>query len=150
MFGAMAGETRYVDLSAPVRPDPPELPDILRTEIEYSAHAEGARTIEAMFGVTPDLLRDGEGWALETFTRLGTHSSTHVDAPWHYNSTVAGAPAKTIDELPLEWFFKPGVCLDFTGRGDGEVIHAPDVERALQAAGHELEPLDIVPDPDRV
>ena len=136
--------TRYVDLSAPVRPDPPELPDILRTEIEYSAHADGARTIEAMFGVGPELLRDGEGWALETFTRLGTHSTTHVDAPWHYNSTIAGEPAKTIDQLPLEWFFNPGVCLDFDGREDGHVIDVPDVERALDAAGHELAPLDIV------
>ena len=34
------------------------------------------------------LLRDGEGWATETFTHFGTHNSTHVDAPWHYNSTI--------------------------------------------------------------
>ena len=24
--------------------------------------------------------------------RFGTHNSTHVDAPWHYNSTIAGEP----------------------------------------------------------
>ena len=67
-----------------------------------------------------------------------------MDAPWHYNSTVAGEPAKTIDELPLEWFFSPGVCLDFDGRADGDVIDVPDLERAIAAAGHELAPLDIV------
>ena len=36
---------------------------------------------------------------------LGTHNSTHVDAPWHYNSTIGGERAQTIDELPLDWFF---------------------------------------------
>ncbi len=84
----------------------------------------------------PDrLLRDGEGWATETFTNLGTHNSTHVDAPWHYNSLIAGEPAATIDELPLEWFFGPGVVLDMTGRADGEAVEAEELEPALAAAG---------------
>ncbi|HZI92110.1 MAG TPA: cyclase family protein [Thermoleophilaceae bacterium] len=43
-----------------------------------------------MFGVGAELLRDGEGWATEEFTRFGTHNSTHLDAPWHYNSTIRG------------------------------------------------------------
>lgn len=93
----------FIDLSAPIRPDPFELPDLLRTDVTYDDHAVGAALIEMLFGVGPELLRDGEGWAIETFTRLGTHNSTHVDAPWHYNSTIAGKPAQTIDELPLEY-----------------------------------------------
>src|SRR4051794_13734043 len=133
-----------VDLSAPIVPSPAELPDLLRTDIEFSAHAEGAATIHAMFGVGPELLRDGEGWAVETFTRLGTHNSTHVDAPYHYNSKIGGEPAQTIDELPLEWFFAPGVVLDFHDRADDEVIDVADIEAALGTAGHDLEPLDIV------
>src|SRR3954447_13644273 len=135
---------RFVDLSAPITPSPSELPELLRTDIEYSAHAEGAAVIEAMFGVGPELLRDGEGWAVESFTRFGTHNSTHVDAPYHYNSTIRGEPAQTIDELPLEWFFAPGVVLDFHDRADGDAIDVPDVEAALSAAGHELRALDIV------
>jgi hypothetical protein len=47
---------------------------------------------------------------------LGTHNSTHVDAPWHYNSTIEGRRAETIEELPLEWFFGPGVVVDFTDK----------------------------------
>ena len=105
-----------IDLSAPIVASPPETPEILRTEISFSDHAAGARTIEGMLGVPPELLRDGEGWAVEEFTRLGTHNTTHVDAPWHYNSTIAGERAQTIDELPLDWFFGPGVVLDFTPR----------------------------------
>ena len=94
-----------VDLSAPIRQSPPETPEPLRTDIEFSAHAEGAAQIETLLGVPPRLLRDGEGWATETFTRFGTHNSTHVDAPWHYNSRIRGERAQTIDELPLDWFF---------------------------------------------
>jgi kynurenine formamidase len=135
---------RLVDLSAPIVPGPEGAPDLLRVDIEFSDHAEGARQIQQMFGLGPDLLRDGEGWAVETFARLGTHSTTHVDAPYHYNSTVAGERAQTIDELPLEWFFAPGVVLDFDGRPDGETIDVSDLERALERAGHELAELDIV------
>jgi kynurenine formamidase len=135
---------RFVDLSAPIISDPPETPDALKTEIEFVAHEEGAHAIEGMFGVGPELLRDREGWAVETFLRFGTHNSTHVDAPWHYNSTVEGAIAKTIDELPLEWFHAPGVVLDFTAKADGDAITTQEVQTELARIGHELAPLDIV------
>jgi kynurenine formamidase len=106
-------------------------------------HEDGAQEIETLFGVSPDLLRDGEGWTRETL-RLGTHNATHVDAPWHYNSTIEGRPAETIDELPLEWFFGPGVVVDFSERADGEVITAADMEAGMVRAGHALEEGDIV------
>jgi kynurenine formamidase len=135
---------RFVDLSAPIAPSPPELPDALRTDLEFEDHAAGARAIEAMLGVGPELLRDGEGWAVETFTRLGTHNSTHVDAPYHYNSTIGGAPARRIDELPLHWFFGPGVVLDMAHKADGDPMTAAECEAALAAAGHHLQGGDIV------
>ncbi len=130
-----------IDLSAPIRPDPPEYPEPLRTEIEYEDHARGAATIEAVFGVNRELLRDGEGWTTETFLRFGTHNSTHVDAPWHYNSRIGGRPAQTIDQLPLEWFYAPGVVIDATDRNDGEALSAADVRERLP---RELRELDIV------
>ncbi|HEX6117494.1 MAG TPA: cyclase family protein [Solirubrobacterales bacterium] len=120
-----------VDLSAPIIQDPADWPDLIRTDVEFEDHAAGARAIQAVFGVGPELLRDGEGWAVDTFTRLGTHSSTHVDAPWHYNSTIAGQRAQTIDELPLDWFYAPGVVIDATDREDGEALTAGDVEERL-------------------
>lgn len=133
-----------IDLSAPIRPDPPEIPEVLRTEISFEDHAAGAKVVETLFGVPPELLRDGEGWATETFLRFGTHNSTHVDAPWHYNSTIRGERAQAIDELPLEWFLSDGVVLDMTGRGEGEAVDVPDVEAELAGIGHELRELDIV------
>src|SRR3954469_19683981 len=129
---------RFVDLSAPIEASPPEVPELLRTEITFSGHVEGAETIEAMFGVPKRLLRDEEGWAVEEFTRFGTHNSTHVDAPWHYNSTIGDERAQTIDELPLSWFHAPGVVLDFTGKADGEAITTEEVEAELARIGHAL------------
>jgi kynurenine formamidase len=135
---------RLVDLSVPIVSSPKDVPEFLRTEIEFVDHAGGAAQIQTMFGVPKELLRDGEGWSLETITRLGTHNSTHVDAPYHYNATIRGEPAQTIDQLPLDWFFRPGVVLDFHDRADGEVIDTADLEDALKRANHELNPLDIV------
>jgi kynurenine formamidase len=135
---------RFVDLSAPIRQSPRELPDQLRTDIAFEDHGAGAVAIEALLGVGPELLRDGEGWAVETFTRFGTHNSTHVDAPYHYNSTIGGRPAKRIDELPLDWFFGPGVVLDVSHKADGDAMTAAEAEGALEAAGHDLQPGDIV------
>jgi kynurenine formamidase len=102
------GSVPLIDLSAPIEPSPAELPEPLRTDIAFADHAAGAAQVEALFGLPPQLLRDGEGWAAEQFTLFGTHNSTHLDAPWHYNSTIQGRPAQTIDELPLEWFFSDG------------------------------------------
>jgi kynurenine formamidase len=133
-----------IDLSAPVEASPAELPEVLRTEIEFDDHAAGAAAIESLLGVPPELLRDGEGWATETFTRFGTHNSTHVDAPWHYNSKIGGERAETIDELPLEWFFSDGVVLDMTAKQDGDAVDVADVEAELERIGHELKGLDIV------
>jgi kynurenine formamidase len=135
---------RIIDLSAPIRQDPAELPELLRTDIAYIDHAGGARDIETLTGVTPDLLRDGEGWTVETFTNFGTHSSTHVDAPWHYNSTIDGKRAQSIDELPLDWFYRPGVVLDMTAKADGDAVTESEVEAELERIGHELRPFDIV------
>jgi kynurenine formamidase len=135
---------RIVDLSAPIAPSAPDASPLMYVEIDYSDHAVGAETIEAMFGVPPGLLRRGEGWALDTITNLGTHNSTHVDAPWHYNSVIGGEPAQKIDELPLEWFFAPGVRLDFTAKPDGDAVTREQLEGELSRVEHRLEPLDIV------
>ena len=139
------GQRRFVDLSAPIVQSPPELTlEPLRTDIEFEDHAAGAALIEQLFGVPPRLLKDGEGWSNDTFRRFGTHNSTHVDAPWHYNSTIKGEPAQRIDELPLEWFFNDGVRVDFTSKEDGDAVTAAEMEAELERVGHELKPLDIV------
>lgn len=135
---------RFVDLSATIEPSPETVQGFLRTDIVYQSHAEGAASIQAMLNVPPELLRHGEGWAVETITHLGTHNTTHIDAPWHYNSRIQGKRAQTIDELPLEWFFSDGVILDMTHKADGDGMTVEDAQKELQRIGYTLKPLDIV------
>jgi kynurenine formamidase len=86
---------------------------------------------------------DGLGLAWEDL-RTQTHHGTHVDAPWHYGPTSGGAPARTIDQLPLDWFAGPGIRLDFRDKPAGAEITAADLETASAAAGRPPDAGDIV------
>jgi kynurenine formamidase len=55
-----------------------------------------------------------------------------------------GERSWTIDEVPLDWCFQPGVKLDFRHFPDGYVATGKDVETELARIGHELKPLEIV------
>ena len=80
-----------------------------------------------------------------TVLHLFSHSGTHLDAPYHFHSTMnKGERAITIDEVPLEWCFNQGVKLDFRHFADGYVATAGDVEAELARIGHGLKPLEIV------
>jgi len=133
-----------VDLSAEIARSPAGTPPFLRTDIEYHDHAAGAAQAQAILHVPRDVFRDGEGWATETITRLGTHDTTHVDAPWHYNSRIQGEPSPTVDQLPLEWFFGDGVVLDMRHKADGDAVTVDDARHELERIGHTLKPRDIV------
>jgi kynurenine formamidase len=99
-------------------------------------------------GIGPEDLPEGQAAAAEWVT-MTTHSGTHLDAPWHFHSTQdakLGAKRKsmTIDEVPLEWCFQPGVKLDFRHLPDGHVVSAAEVAAELERIGHDLRPLEIV------
>jgi kynurenine formamidase len=55
-----------------------------------------------------------------------------------------GERAITIDEVPLDWCFRPGVKLDFRHLPDGHVVTAQEVDDELTRVGVALQPLDIV------
>jgi kynurenine formamidase len=134
-----------VDISAPLRAGIASDPPGLGPELEYRDHQATASEVMSFFpGLRRDDLPDGEGWAME-FARITTHNGTHLDAPYHYASTMDGGKrAITIDEVPLEWCLQPAVKLDFRGLDDGYVATPADVEAELQRIGHELSPLEIV------
>lgn len=46
--------------------------------------------------------------------------------------------------MPLDWFFRPGVKLDFRHLPDGYVVTAEDIERELARIDYSLRPFDIV------
>ncbi len=135
---------RIIDLSTIIAPSPEGTPPFERTDITYLPHAGGAAQAQAILKVPPAVFRHEEGWATEEFTKFGTHNSTHVDAPWHYNSEIGGQRAQTIDELPLEWFFDDGVVLDMRHKADGAAMTIVDAQTELQRIGYTLKPLDIV------
>jgi kynurenine formamidase len=143
-FGLAVDQLRVVDLSATIRTSPPDVPSRQRTDIAYTDHAAGAREMQERWGIPSSLLRAGEGPALERFEQLVTHNTTHVDAPYHYNSSIQGRPSRTIDEIPLDWFIGPGVVVDATDRADGDAVGVDDLKAGLEGAAHDLCPRDIV------
>ena len=134
-----------IDLSIYLENDVISDPPGMQPEIRYFNHEQTPEQVTAFFpGLEPDDLPDGEGWAVET-VKLSTHNGTHLDAPYHFHSTMnRGERAITIDEVPLDWCFKPGVRLDFRHFDDGYVVTAEDVDAELNRIGRSLEPLDIV------
>ena len=131
---------RFVDLSVELDDLPSERVPVT---VERFDHLAGARQMSELFGVPAGDLPGGLGWAGET-VRLGTHSGTHMDAPFHYGPSSNGGRARFISEVPLEWCFGPGVVLDLCHLGDGDGAGPGELAAALAAAGHRLEAGDIV------
>lgn len=140
---------QFIDLSIYLENDVVSDPPVMQPKIDYIRHDMGAEQMAGFFkGLTKDELPDSEGWAVE-FVQLSTHNGTHLDAPYHYHSTMNKAlgeseRAITIDEVPLEWCFQPGVKLDFRDKPDGYVVTADDVEQELARIDVTLSALNIV------
>jgi kynurenine formamidase len=134
-----------VDLSIFLENDVVSDPPPYRPKIDYIDHRMSVSELVGFFpGLEREDLPDGEAWAIERI-QLITHNGTHLDAPYHFASTMNGGErAITIDEVPLDWCFQPGVKLDFRHLPDGHVVTAEQVERELVRIRHELRPLEIV------
>jgi len=134
-------KAQIIDLSVPLSQTPPD--SMLKVDIQYIDHKEGTRVFGSFFGLKEEDFPEGSFSAVEKLT-LTTHSGTHLDAPWHYWPTSEGKPAKTIDQIPLEWCYGDGVVLDVTHRRPGEEITVGDFEKALLKIQYPLKPYDIV------
>ncbi|MDI1261105.1 cyclase family protein [Aquabacterium sp.] len=135
--------SRIVDLSKEIfynRQDP----FFMRVRIKHHAHAK-ARWLVRLLGLPFKLFpSDFAGWADDTITKMGVHSTTHVDAPWHYGPTDAqGQRLPAVHEMPLDLCFGPGVVFDMTHKAQGEEIHVVDMEQALAKSGAQLGPGSI-------
>jgi kynurenine formamidase len=136
---------RLVDLSIFLENDVVSDPPAFAPRITYfDHHATTGQLLPFFPGLTERDLPDGEAWSIEK-VELVTHNGTHLDAPYHFHSTMnKGERAITIDEVPLDWCFRPGVKLDFRHLPDGHVVSAAEVAAELERIGYTLEPLDIV------
>ncbi len=138
------GQVRIIDLSVSIEHD--AAGEMTKPRIEYVTHdAGGLKGMMDTFGAKSQdfVYSNGHGWAVENLT-VGSHTATHIDAPYHYGATSEGKPARRIDEVPLEWCFGPGVVLDMRHRKPGEVISVADLQQRLREIGHTLSPSDIV------
>jgi kynurenine formamidase len=136
---------RFIDISVPLETGVASDPPVSLPQIEYIDHKQSVADLAAFFpGLKAEDLPDGEGWANEKVSLI-THNGTHLDAPYHFASTMDGGKrAITIDEVPLDWCFGRGVKLDFRHFEDGYVADAADVEAELARIGHDLQPFDII------
>ena len=115
---------RIIDISVPLQNDIASDPPGTSRKSATSATSKARPQVCKFFpGLSPADLPDREGWAMERID-ISTHNGTHLDAPWHFASTMDGGKrAITIDEVPLDWCFQPGVKLDFRRFADGYVAH---------------------------
>ncbi len=134
---------QYIDLSVTLENDKSWAPWWARNKVKYQGHRFGVVAVGLLLKLAPKYLKSGLGWANEEII-MSSHGTTHLDAPWHYAPECGGKPAKTIDEIPLEWCFSDGIVIDMRHKGDKEAITAQDLEEALGKTGAEIKPGDIV------
>lgn len=56
------------------------------------------------------------------FMKMGTHTATHIDAPYHVDKK-----GKTLNDFPVERFVGVGIVLDFSDRGEIYEITREDI-----------------------
>ena len=140
---------KFVDLSIFLENEVASDPPGLEPKIQYFTHEDSFEQIAPFFpGLSKEDLPDSEGWAVEKI-ELSTHNGTHLDAPYHFHSTMDKAlgdkkESIAIHDVPLDWCFQPGVKLDFSQLPNGYVVTASDVEAELKRINHNLSPLEIV------
>jgi kynurenine formamidase len=140
---SLLSSPRMIDLSVPLSHQSTSEP--FPASIRYVDHAEGASQMQSLFGVALEdlVFSEGGGWAIEEIQAI-THTGTHLDAPYHYGAMSGGKPARCIDQVPLEWCFAPGVCLNMCHKEEGQTITVADLQAELERIEYQLRPLDIV------
>lgn len=62
------------------------------------------------------------------YIQTSNHMGTHLDAPRHFVTN-----GMTIDEIPLDWLYGPGVIVDLTDEMDELAVYTPDmIEQRVQ------------------
>jgi kynurenine formamidase len=70
---------------------------------------------------------------------INEHGPTHSDATYEYDPQ-----GKYIDEMPLEYFYGPAICLDLSHVSPDDYITPNDLEMALEKSGQVIQEGDIV------
>ncbi len=143
---------KIIDLSKTIQYNEDD-PFFMKVKIKHKPHKQAKWLIRLMgipfkqknMGLPFKLFPKGFiGWADDEIQQMGVHSTTHIDAPWHYGPTCEGKKAKTIDEVPLDWCYGKGVVIDMEHKADFDPITKEDVEGFLTKENINLEPGMIV------
>lgn len=70
---------------------------------------------------------------------INEHAGTHCDAVWEYNPA-----GETIDQMSLDYFWGPAICLDVSHITYERYITKEDLIKALDSANLEINKGDIV------
>ena len=100
---------KVIDLSIPVNNQTPVYPGDPKPDIYSIAE------------------HDKDGYQV-TQLNIGTHTGTHLDAPFHFQKEGA-----SVDELKLTKLIAPGHVIHVTGKEPGEAITLEDVSHAIES-----------------
>lgn len=153
---------RIVDLSVPIMNNKSEP---MHIKVKRRTHTRGAKEmaknaqikpyhgfrkiyeyVKYVIGIrkmSPEAFPESKFISLDTVT-LPTHMGTHIDSPFHFGPKCCGKAAKTVDKLPLEWFYGEGIKLDLRETNAGKLISKEDILRALKKIEHKIKSGDIV------
>ncbi len=134
---------KIIDLSKTIQYNPDD-PFFMKVKINHKPHKKAKWLIRYLglpFRLFP---KNFIGWADDSIQKMGVHSTTHLDAPWHYGPLCDGKKAKTIDEIPLEWCYGEGLVIDMKQKPDFEAISSNDIQEFLRKNKLEVKPNMIV------
>jgi len=136
--------TKIIDLSKTIQYDK-TVHSFMRIKVKHTSHAKSMRLIRYILKLPKKLVPTRfKGWADDKIVKMGVHSTTHIDAPWHFGPVVEGKKAKTIDEVPLEWLYGDGVVIDMSHKKDFDAITVEDLKKALEQTNTTLKAGNIV------
>jgi kynurenine formamidase len=122
--------SRLVDLSQEIYQGMRVFPGHLKTVVwETDSHAETVHRFEGGFSYTANGLL------------LSEHGPTHVDAICHLDP-APGAPS--IELMPLDTFYGPATCIDFTDREPRSFAGPADLDAAVERSGADVREGDIL------
>lgn len=134
---------QIIDLSKPIQYNK-EDPWFMKVKIKHKPHKKAGFLLRIL-GLPKRLFpKNFTGWADDTIQKMGVHSTTHIDAPWHYSATVNGEKSKTIDEIPLDWCYGDGIVIDMKHKEDFDPITSKDIKDFLAKENLNLTPGMIV------
>ncbi|CAL2076304.1 arylformamidase [Tenacibaculum sp. 190524A05c] len=134
---------KIIDLSKPIQYNKND-PWFMKVKIKHKPHKK-AKWLIRFLGLPFKLFpKNFDGWADDVIQKMGVHSTTHIDAPWHYSPTTNGEKSKTIDQIPLDICYADGLVIDMKHKKDYDPITVNDIEQFLQNENLELNPGMIV------